>query len=366
MYTLATMQQDLRNIRRVRGLSQDQLSEQTGIRRATISELESGKRHTDNPDIIRRLASALTITEDMCAAALAGSTTTAAELKRMNKSSNETDHELNFRSAGWQFMAHLSRPLATALARELIVLWTHSSTHLEGNTISAGDTQDILTRGVTISGKPLLEHQEIHGHANALSYISQACTDGRLSLSDLHQLHRLIQTGVTVDIYAPIGKWKLEVNGTNTKQYGWHQYAAPAHVAPLMQEWLALFLDVQKQVRQMKPQRSQMKKFATYYAQLHIGFTRIHPYADGNGRLARILANIPLLVAGLPPLLIDESQRATYVGLLSDNDHALGPLEPGQPLFDDGVSFKKIVRFLVSSWSTTWDLIDRYTEQDPG
>ncbi len=63
------MEHDLRQIRQVRGLSQAHLSEETGIRRATISELESGKRHTDSPEIISKLAQALSISADTCAAA---------------------------------------------------------------------------------------------------------------------------------------------------------------------------------------------------------------------------------------------------------------------------------------------------------
>ncbi|MEX3727434.1 Fic family protein [Bilophila wadsworthia] len=40
------------------------------------------------------------------------------------------------------------------------------------------------------------------------------------------------------------------------------------------------------------------------YTRLHIPFVHIHPFADGNGRLARLISNLPLLRAGLPPIII--------------------------------------------------------------
>jgi len=52
-------------------------------------------------------------------------------------------------------------------------------------------------------------------------------------------------------------------------------------------------------------------------AYLHMAITRIHPFADGNGRLARTLATIPLLrECGVPPLLLAD-QWSTYVETLA-------------------------------------------------
>jgi hypothetical protein len=47
---------------------------------------------------------------------------------------------------------------------------------------------------------------------------------------------------------------------------------------------------------------------------------------DGNGRIARLLANIPLLKAGLPPLTIPEEQRRSYLQFLANYQ-----LEAGRP-----------------------------------
>ena len=69
------------------------------------------------------------------------------------------------------------------------------------------------------------------------------------------------------------------------------------------------------------------------YTEIHLGFTAIHPYADGSGRMARLLANLPLLQAGQPPLLIDVDQRREYIALLGEYSLQQGAPKPGDELF---------------------------------
>ena len=45
------------------------------------------------------------------------------------------------------------------------------------------------------------------------------------------------------------------------------------------------------------------------YSRLHTLFVAIHPFFDGNGRMARLVANIPLLKAGFPPIAIAPEKR---------------------------------------------------------
>ncbi|GJJ09967.1 hypothetical protein Clacol_004192 [Clathrus columnatus] len=46
-------------------------------------------------------------------------------------------------------------------------------------------------------------------------------------------------------------------------------------------------------------------------------FLMIHPFGDGNSRLSRILASVPLMNKGLPPLCIPYSSKNTYLSLLN-------------------------------------------------
>ena len=55
-------------------------------------------------------------------------------------------------------------------------------------------------------------------------------------------------------------------------------------------------------------------------AWLHHRFTQIHPFQDGNGRVARALASLVFLREGLFPLVVRESDRQEYIGALEDAD----------------------------------------------
>ncbi|KAJ3010074.1 hypothetical protein HKX48_007594 [Thoreauomyces humboldtii] len=49
-------------------------------------------------------------------------------------------------------------------------------------------------------------------------------------------------------------------------------------------------------------------------------FLRIHPFADGNGRVARIISSIPLLLAGLPPIVVSAARKSEYFDCLDEAD----------------------------------------------
>jgi Fic family protein len=62
-------------------------------------------------------------------------------------------------------------------------------------------------------------------------------------------------------------------------------------------------------------------------AWLHHRFTQIHPFQDGNGRVARALATLVFLREGLFPLVVRDSDRKEYIGALETADsNNLGPL----------------------------------------
>lgn len=58
----------------------------------------------------------------------------------------------------------------------------------------------------------------------------------------------------------------------------------------------------------------------------HAKLVEIHPFADGNGRTARLLQNIFLLKMGCPPFVVREQNRMAYYGAL-DAFHAEGDLD---------------------------------------
>ena len=69
------------------------------------------------------------------------------------------------------FLQDLDNDIRDALLAQLRNLWTHTSTAIEGNTLTLGETAFVIEEGLTISGKPLKDHEEVVGHAKAIDLV---------------------------------------------------------------------------------------------------------------------------------------------------------------------------------------------------
>jgi Fic family protein len=230
-------------------------------------------------------------------------------------------------------LSALDADLCETFLEKLRVRWTHTSTALEGNTLTEGETFGVLRYGLTISGKPLADHNEVLGHSRALDLLYAWLAEGRvLQPEDLHTLHQAVQTSVEVDYLKPVGAWKREPNSTLAKQGGKtvinDTYAMPEQVPALMQDWLAGF--------QQRRQDTSVSALEAYVWS-HATFVRIHPYADGNGRMARLLANLPVIEKGQLPIFIPSERRLDYIEALATWQLASGQLRLNQPLEGDAM-----------------------------
>ncbi|MCY4599323.1 MAG: Fic family protein [Acidobacteria bacterium] len=110
------------------------------------------------------------------------------------------------------------------------------------------------------------------------------------------------------------GAYKQLPNNPLREDGSIHEYCPPEHVASEMDRLIALHHghdDVAPEVEA---------------AWLHHRFAQIHPFQDGNGRIARALATLVLVKAGWFPLVVRDRERATYIGALEAADH--GDLKP--------------------------------------
>jgi Fic family protein len=260
-----------------------------------------------------------------------------------------------------KFLDELDNDLKIALLAQLRDLWTHTSTALEGNTLTLGETAFVLAEGLTISGKPLKDHSEVVGHAHAIELLYHLLDrNDAVTQDNLFLLHRAVQTAIVVDIYQPIGAWKREPNGTNALTPEGKQtfidYASPVDVPVLMKEWLAML--------NMALNASLNKEGALLsYIDLHQAFVRIHPFADGNGRMARLVANLPILKSGFPPVLIDRTRRRDYLQCLSSYDLQAGPAQSGKNLLPESALRDTFKKFCQECWQASLDLVAEMKER---
>jgi len=251
------------------------------------------------------------------------------------------------------FLRDLDNDIRTELLAQIRDLWTHTSTALEGNTLSLGDTHFILQEGLTISGRPLKDHLEVIGHARAIDLLYQ-CLNEPLTADIVFDLHKAVQTEQVTDIFKPNGAWKVEPNGTHAVASDGRQvfieYAMPHHVPALMAE-IVDFLNA------LTVENVTASSAHEHYSKIHVGIVHVHPFWDGNGRIARLLANIPLLKAGLPPLTIPAEERRAYLQLLADYQIATGQLDSDTGVWPGTSRLTDFSEFCATSYQATRKLV---------
>jgi len=123
--------------------------------------------------------------------------------------------------------------------------------------------------------------------------------------------------GGLVEIKLVRGKYKMLPNNPSIPGKGLHEYCPPEHVASEMDNLIAWHLG---HTEQKVPAEIEA-------AWLHHRFTQIHPFQDGNGRIARALASLVFIREGYFPLLITRDTRAEYIDALGIADTGdIGPL----------------------------------------
>jgi len=255
-------------------------------------------------------------------------------------------------------LRNLDPDLREVFMQKLRVRWTHTSTALEGNTLNEGETLGLLQYGLTIAGKPLAHHNEVLGHSRAIELLYRLIDAARpLTEADMHALHAAIQTSVEVDYLRPVGAWKREPNSTLAKQEGKtvinDTYAMPEQVPALMQAWL----------REFARRRSDPAESASdAYAWSHATLVRIHPYADGNGRLARLVANVPVIEKGSLPILVPAEQRLDYIESLASWQLASGALRMNSSIEGDAAMLTRFYAKCAAWMEQSSSLVDEVWE----
>jgi Fic family protein len=89
-----------------------------------------------------------------------------------------------------------------------------------------------------------------------------------------------------------------------------------------------------------------------------VAFVRIHPFFDGNGRLARLLANVPVLASGFPPIVVPSEARLDYIRELWDYQRAVGVISlKNRELLPESSRLGNLRRLVKDWWQMTLDLV---------
>lgn len=189
---------------------------------------------------------------------------------------------------------------------------TYSSTTIEGNPLNKAEVQQVLAgKRIQASQRAIIE---VINYKKALDWIDQHIDkDDQISLRDVLTLHQLamsellppekvgkIRSGPVYIVDEIKGREYIRYTGPDQKQ-----------VKPLIQELLSW---VEANTTKLHP--------ALMAALLHFEFVSIHPFADGNGRVTRLLTLLFLRQQGyglkntlIPDIYYNHNKLAYYQAL---------------------------------------------------
>jgi Fic family protein len=252
---------------------------------------------------------------------------------------------------------HFDEDFVKVLMIQLRDLWTYNSTAIEGNSLTLGDTAFVLREGLAVGGKPLKDHLEVVGHARAIDMMDDLIqNDTRLTEKELFALHRAVESAQVLDGFRQTGCWKKERNftvGAAEKNKVVVDFAMPEDVPRLMASWFELFYEIDGS---LVP--GDKKQALNSYVKLHFSFVRIHPFSDGNGRLARLSANLPVLKSGMPPVIIPQDQRRQYMNILAACHLQTGPIKGGDDLLPEPDALEPLILFCEQAWQHSFDIVE--------
>lgn len=263
---------------------------------------------------------------------------------------------------GVPFYSGLPEDIKESLLKQLNILWTHESTAIEGNTLTLGETANVLELGLTINGKSLREHEEVYGHSKAIELIMDLLEKDKVETEDIFNLHRCVIQKTPIDSMRPVGDWKSDYNGTTGIRNGkpvYMEFSSPSDTPKLMSHWL-------KELNRKLYTAHSPVQAVNVYSWIHITFVRIHPFFDGNGRIARLIANLPLLKCGHPPLLVSSEKRVEYINKIWEYQNAVGVLKAGARFLPADPTLNDFKNFVRKEWQNSLELVAEARKQSEG
>lgn len=179
----------------------------------------------------------------------------------------------------------------------------YESNAIEGNTLDIGETQLVVQEGMTIAGKSLKDQAEAKNLAEAIDFLEELAADHSrpLSAADIRLLHSLVLKDINE---AGAGVYRTKAVVISGSEYS---TTSPEQIdADMMRfnDWLLAVTAA--------PSTVTIAEAILNAIIGHTWFVTIHPFIDGNGRVARLLLNLLLTRYGVPIAIITRNDRKRY------------------------------------------------------
>jgi Fic family protein len=197
-------------------------------------------------------------------------------------------------------MGKLTDENLNKIAKAVEIEYVYNTNSMEGNTLTIGETRLVLN-GMTISGKPLTDIQEIKNNPTAINIIKDLAFN---RTAPFRQQEILALHGISMyKVMEDAGKYRQD---DRTKVQG--AEFIPTH-------WYEIESDM-NELMQFTNENPDGLSPIELAAHTHYWFTYIHPFSDGNGRIARLLINFILLRNHYPFIVFKKVDRNQYIRTL--------------------------------------------------
>ncbi len=189
--------------------------------------------------------------------------------------------------------------------------FTYHSCSIEGNTLSRHQIDMVVNKKESVAGKKMIELVEVTNHHNAIEYMISENED--LTEDFIKRLHKTLSENISnlkLDKNSPdydpdfiCGDYRLDQRYIEGADF---IPTSPQLINDEMKELIKFYKDNKYQIHPLE-----------LASEFHYRFVVIHPFSDGNGRMARLLMNFILDRSSYPMIDISVKNREKYLDALA-------------------------------------------------
>jgi len=177
------------------------------------------------------------------------------------------------------------------------IKFTYDTNRIEGSTLTFRETSLLLEKGITPNAKPMRDVKEAEAHQKVFYEVFNFKKE--LSLDTILYFHKKLFDDTKKDIAGKIRQHQVTIAGRKFMP------PFPAEIYPLLMDFFKWYHKSKDKIHPVE-----------LAALVHLKLVTIHPFADGNGRISRLMMNFVLNKRGFPMLNIPYEKRAGYYSSL--------------------------------------------------
>lgn len=228
----------------------------------------------------------------------------------------------------WQSLQPLKEQDQNRLDQKFMLEFNYNSNHIEGNTLTYGQTEMLLMFGKVVDSANMKDLEEMKASNVGLKMVKEAALDKEQPLTEyfirtLHQtllredytVYRQLPDGTNTSYVVHAGQYKTRPNSVITPIGERFEYASPEETPALMTDLLQWYNQTEAEGTMTPIELASL---------FHYRYIRIHPFEDGNGRISRLIVNYILYRHGYPMIVVKSSDKTNYLVALNRCDMVVG------------------------------------------